>query len=213
MRFKFFCLLLVLLISTGLISQSYAQKKQILTPEERKAILEKDLSGVFRGFVWGLPPTVILENEKAAFMEEQNGTLIYFDYIRDIKSTIAYEFHENKLWRIRVFIEKKYLRQQDRIEDLLTIQEDLTKRYGKPVEEEFLWKKKTEQNYPESWGWAVYRGELLINILWQNKETNVYAYLGAPKPYDPKFHITYVDRKVQKERRSQEERQDLLLTP
>lgn len=213
MRFKFFCLFMVVLISTCLVSHSHAQKKQILTPEERAAILDKDLNGVFRGFVWGLPPTVILENEKSAFMEEQDGTLIYFNYIRGIKSTIAYEFHENKLWRIRVYIEKRYLRPQDRIEDLLTVQEDLTERYGKPVQEDFLWKKKTEQDYPESWGWAVYRGELIVNILWQNEETKVYAYLGASKPSEPKFHITYVDRKMEKELSSRAREKDLRIAP
>lgn len=183
----------ILLISFLVPIAGRAETKKTPTPEQ-EAILKKDLTGVLRGFVWGLSRTVILENEQAPFMGEENGTLLYLDYIRGIKSTIAYEFEDDKLWRARIFIEKKYSVMQDRINDLLLVNEDLTRRFGEPVKEEFLWKDKAEKNLPENWGWAVYRGELFITIVWQNKETEVTAYLGAKKLYNPVFNVTYVDR-------------------
>ena len=82
----------------------------------------------------------IKENERGTFIEnpedeeddEAGNTLFFLDKIRGLRSTIGYEFEDNKLWRVRIFIEKKYFYQQERLDDLLTIQADLNARFGKP---------------------------------------------------------------------------------
>lgn len=188
---------------------SFTQAREPLSAEDQ-ALLDKDLMGALRGFVWGLSPTVILENEKATFLGEEDGTLLfYLDYVRGLRSTIGYEFFDNKLWRANIVIEKKYTDTQDRIRDLLVIQEDLTRRYGEPVSEEFKWEKDTDKNFPDSWGWAVYRSELFITIVWQNEETEVTAYLGAKREYDPELIVTYFDRRT-KEALEEDKAQKLL---
>lgn len=169
--------------------------KSTLSAEE-EALLKKDLNGTVRGFIWKLPRTAILENEKGTFMGEEDGALFYLDNIRDMRCTIGYEFHEDKLWRVRIFVEKSYLDPQDRIRDLLTIQEDLNKRFGAPVSEDFRWLKTTDRDWPESWGWAVYRAELLITNKWQDAETDVTSYLGATKLFEPKLTVTYENREI-----------------
>jgi len=95
-----------------------------------------------------------------------------------------------------VFVEKKYSDPQDRIADLLIIQEDLTKRFGNPVSEDFRWVKNTDKNWPDNWGWAVYRSELFITNRWQNEKTDVTAYLGAPKLFYPNLSVTYESREI-----------------
>lgn len=193
MRFILFIFLLIACISNTFASSVYAQENRLTpTPEEMRK--EKTLKGVLRGFIWGLPPTVILENEKGTFMAEQNGALFYLDYIRGLKSTIAYDFLQDKLYRAQIFIEQKYVDPQDRLEDLLVIQQDLTKRYGEPVSQEFRWEKETEKEWPQAWGWAVLRGELFITMIWQDAETQVTAYLGAKERLKPLFTVTYIDR-------------------
>lgn len=182
-----------------------------MSPED-KALMRPELLGALRGFVWGLPPTVILENEKATFLGEENGTLFYKDYVRDMQVTVAYEFHENKLWRARTFIENEYIDPYDRIEHLIQIRSDLTKRFGEPVDEKFEWLKETEKNFPKKWGWAVFRGELFITIKWQNQETEVVAFLGAPEYLKPKFDITYFHRRVNNKLK-QDRRDNLLRAP
>lgn len=192
---------------------SHAQTRSSPAPEKAEEKSEdKSFLGVFRGFVWGLPPTIILEHEQGTFMGEEEGRLFYLDYIRGIKSTIGYEFLDNKLWRARIFIEKIYTNVQHRLDDLMTIRADLTKRYGAPVKEEFKWVKDTDKNFPESWGWAIYRSELFITIIWQDAETEVVAYLGAEKQYDPQMVITYTDRQV-KETQAKNARKTLLKAP
>ena len=79
--------------------------------------IEDEFKGVLRGFIWGLPRTVILENEKAAFVGEQDGALLYVDYIRGLKCSIIYDFDHDKLRRIRIVVEKRYIDPNETIED------------------------------------------------------------------------------------------------
>lgn len=194
---RYFILLMSFLI---LMPVSYAQEQKKLTKEdltpEDLALLDKDLNGALRGFVWGLPPTVILENERGTFMGEEEGSLLYLDYVHGMKSTIGYQFKDNKLWKARIFVEEKYTDPQDQVRDLMLIAEDLTKRFGEPAQQEFNWKDETEKNFPDNWGWALYRGELFIRMAWENNETIVLATVGAEKEYDPELTVTYLDRRA-----------------
>lgn len=155
-----------------------------------------------RGFIWGLPSAVVKANEAGTFIGEDRAqiegqtqeVLFFRDKIRGLFTTIGYEFIDNKLWRVRIFIEDKYVEQQDMIRDLLTIQTDLNKRFGKPVVEEMQWLDKRNLNYPDSWGWSVFRGELIMTSQWQDGETDVATYLGAKTKYKPILSVTYTHR-------------------
>lgn len=199
-----------------------------MTTEEKKALLDKNLDGAIRGFVWGLPPTVILENEKGTFAGEEDGRLFYIDNIvigekpdksdlKKVRATIGYDFVDDALWRARVFIEKKYLDPQERVRDLLEIRTQLMRKYGDPVDEYMIWHDKKEQNWPDAWGWAVLRGELMMTITFRNEETEVVAFLGAreklnPNVKDPEFNITYTSLE-QRERLKDNAKRDLLKLP
>jgi hypothetical protein len=154
-----------------------------------------------RGFIWGLPKEVIKENERGTFVESSDDqqtdragdTLFFIDKIRGLYSSIGYEFQNNKLWRVRIFIEKKYFEPSDRLDDLLTIQADLNARFGIPVAQEMKWVDKREMNYPDSWGWAIFRSELFMTSIWRDEYTEVTAYLGAKEKYKPILSVTYED--------------------
>ena len=188
MRLLFFTLLLFA------VGHHTATAQQPLTEEEQK-LLEKNLDGAFRGFIWDIPKTVILEEETATFLGAQNteegDILFYLDYIEGLRCTIGYEFKDNKLWRIKVFNETEYPDRMRMVHDLAKIQQSISKRFGKPIKEDLLWNNKAEQAYPDSWGWAVYRGELFFNTVWQRKDTKVTAFLGAKEEYNPEMKVTY----------------------
>lgn len=160
-----------------------------------------------RGFIWGLPPEVILENETGTYIDgqDQANTLLFVDVIRGMRSTIAYEFANNKLWRASIFVEKEYNQQQDRVNDLMKIQQDLTARFGKPVSEDLQWLDPREKNYPYSWGWAIMRGELIMTSVWQNDETEVVTYAGAKERLKPITRVTYTDRRTKQSLKQQGE--------
>lgn len=155
-----------------------------------------------RGFVWGLPKEIVKSHEMGTFVGDESTVvdgkaqdiLFFRDKIRGLFTTIGYEFTDNKLWRVRIFIENKYVEQQDMIKDLLTIHTDLNKRFGAPKTEEMQWIDKRNLNYPESWGWSVFRGELIMTSQWQDGETDVRTYLGAKTKYKPTMNVTYTHR-------------------
>ena len=144
-----------------------------------------------RGFIWGLPKKIIKQNEKGTFMEEAGETLFFLDNIRGLRTTIGYEFQDNKLWRAKVFIEKKYFEQQERLDDLMTVQADLNDRFGAPFIEDMKWLNEREKNYPESWGWAVFRGEMIMTSIWRNDKTQVTTYIGATEKFQTVLSVTY----------------------
>ena len=149
-----------------------------------------------RGFIWGLPADIIQENERGRFVDEevfddQNKALFFVDRIRGMRVSIAYEFMNDRLWQARIFIDKNYFDPQDRMEDLLTIHTDLTNRFGPPDDEEMSWINPREKNFPDAWGWAVFRQELIMTSTWRNEETMVQTYLGAKEKYNPIMSVTY----------------------
>jgi len=151
---------------------------------------------VVRGFLWGLSKQFITDNEIGTFVGEDNDILFFLDNVLGLRSTIGYEFQDDKLLRVRIFNERNYLKQQDRIEDLLAYQSILEERYGEPRTENFTWRSEYEKNFPQNWGWAVYRGNLDIEILWQTKESNVVLALRSAEKYKPKMSVTFEDNKM-----------------
>lgn len=169
---------LICLLCFAFAAPSYAQQN-----------LDDDL--VFRGFIWGLSKETIKENEKATFMSEEEDKLFFLDIIDGRRSTIGYEFLNNKLWRTKIFVEKTYYNPQDRIDDLLSIQEKITQKFGAPTEENFQWFDKSQINDFYGWGWAVYRAELVMTSVWQKGNTEVQTYLGAKEKFLPNLIVTY----------------------
>jgi hypothetical protein len=178
--------------------------------EEKPTSLISPNEPIFRGFIWDLPPEIIMANEEGTFVGEEGGIYFYIDEHEDQRVTIGYEFRDNQLWRGRIYSEKHYVRPQDRLDALLAIQQDLTTRYGPPLREEFIWKNNFERNHPENWGWAVYRGHLEVFINWEAPETIITAYLGATEPLEPRLYVTYEKKGVQSILEAEKLREDLV---
>lgn len=214
MNLRLFLISIFVFLCFGSVSHARDVKKEPeiekLTYEDEDEILDQ---ADIRGFIWGLPRSIIKEGEESVFVEESEGVLFFVDTIRKIKSSITYEFEEDRLHRVRIFNEKKYPDPQDRMQDFVKIKRDLVNRFGEPKEEKFQWLKDTDKKYPESWGWAVYRGELLITLTWENERSFVSAYLGSYNPYKPVMIVTYEDIKVKRAKAKQKAIEDIQIMP
>jgi hypothetical protein len=187
------------------LSDAQAQEQEEIRPpislEMRERIVDE---AHVRGFIWGLPPSVIKEQEAGIFVEQaDDGTLFFVDTIDDMKSSLTYEFENDKLSRVRIFSERTYNRPQDRINDLAKVKRYLDARFGDPIKEDFEWKSDRDKKFPDQWGWAVYRGELNITITWGDAETFVTAFLGSKKPFRPALFFIYEDAKARQAKESE----------
>ena len=184
-----------------------APVQKIITAQDR-ALLKKDLSGVVRGFIWGVPSVVVLETERAQFMDKFDGGLMYLGQFRmgdavDFRSTISYEFYRDKLWRVHVINERHYPDPQDLIILLGELQSELEKKFGAPVQEDFRWRNEKNKNWPEYWGWSVYEGDLFITIKWVTSDTVITLKLGAQEELTPRLDVVYESRMIGDEMKKQ----------
>lgn len=189
------------------------QEVQQLTYKNQREILDQ---ANVRGLIWGLPPEIVMEEEKgkgAFAQQDPDGTLYYVDTIRGIKSSITYQFDNNKLRRARIFSEKSYVQPQNRMEDLVKMKRDLVSRFGEPIEENFRWEGVSDKKFPNQWGWAVMRGDLFITITWEDAETFVTLYLGAPEKYKPVLFVMYEDAKLKRAEALQKEQDAIRIAP
>ena len=195
-------LFIIYLLMCCCFAFAYPAMAQESTPQINKEMRDKILNEAHvRGFVWGLPRSVIKEQEAGNFVEEaEDGTLFFVDRIDGIKSSITYEFVDDKLYRARVFSERTYTRPQDRINDLAKVKRYFDARFGAPIKEDFEWKSDRDKKFPNEWGWTVYRGELNITITWQDEETFVTAFLGSKKPFKPVLFFVYEDAQLRQGR-------------
>ena len=109
------------LVMTALLSfPVLGMAQEIGLNEKRDNYLFQGSEDVVRGFIWGLPKEFITDNEKATFVGEEDNILFFLDNILGVRSTIGYEFEDNKLVRVRIFNERHYTEQQQRIEDLIS---------------------------------------------------------------------------------------------
>jgi len=185
--------ILLMCFALSTYAQESATVDATLDDEMKQRILD---DAHVRGFVWGLPPAIIKTQEKGFLIDEaEDGTLFFGDDIDGMKASVSYEFDNDKLFRARIFSDKTYSRPQERIDDLARVKRYLDARFGPPLKEDLAWKSNKDQNFPDDWGWTVYRGELNITITWEDEDTFVTAFLGAPKPFNPVMFFTYEDVK------------------
>ncbi len=191
MKKKLNLFFLLILLTCSYFAEGGISHAYDLEADKNEYLFQSD-DDVLRGFVWGLSPDIIRSFEKGTFVgETDEGDLFFLDKIFGIRSTIGYLFKNEKLSKVTVFNEKFYSQPQDRITDLLTLQAILTKRYGQPSQENFIWQDDKNKNFPDDWGWSIYTGDLAIRIIWQTDNENIYIDLITREKYEPKFSLTF----------------------
>lgn len=158
----------------------------------------EDYTGVVRGVIWDIRPVDIEEHEAAPLITREDQALFYRDDVYDRESTIGYQFKNNKLHRIRIDIYEHYTDVQDWIALFMDMQRDLSKKWGTPLSEDFIWYNDYEKNFPDHWGAAVFKGDLEIVSAWADQETLVTATLKASEKYHPAISIVYEKRLLKK---------------
>jgi hypothetical protein len=140
----------------------------------------------FRNFIWGATRADVKQYETAKFYKEE-GDSVYFVELpgeNDFRRVIRYDFKDDKLWRgeyeFQEYTEPNSLDVLNRYEDYVR---ELSKQYGEPTQDDFIWKDKTYVRYPHLWGRALLSGDLKRRTVWSTAKTVTEAEIFAQSPY------------------------------
>jgi hypothetical protein len=138
--------LLMVFVSTPAMAQP-ARDPRLPPPIE----LGPNDFGDVRSFVWGVSPGDIRQFEQAMFFEQLDDAHFYLDYITGIRTLIAYEFFEDKLWRATLDFQVRYPEAPKALDDFLKFQTMVEEKYG-PAQVEFKWNNDMYKPYQHRWG-------------------------------------------------------------
>lgn len=146
----------------------------------------------FRIFVWGVTKEDVKKYETAIFYKEDKDTAYFIEYPskKDFRRLIKYDFIENKLVAARYDFEDFTNPNPDNVVDFYnSFKEKISKSLGVESKEDFIWKTKGYQKFPEYWNGAIRSGDLKIQSRWVFKKDNLATLTLSHKlPY---YRLTY----------------------
>ena len=93
--------------------------------------------------------------------------------------------------------------ENDYILDFNKLKEILTKKYGKPIEDERLWKNDLYRDDPQYWGFAISLGHLIYLATWETPatdttDTTIITLLLNGENFEIMFCIEYLSKNLHK---------------
>jgi hypothetical protein len=133
----------------------------------------------FRTSKWGSTISEVKTNEKLEVIDESSSLLAYETTISGSKTMIGYLFTEGKLTTGRYLATEEHSNKNDYINDYNTLKNLLEKKYGKPKEDEKIWKNDLYQDDYSQWGFAVSLGHLLYYSTWETENSEISVMLSG----------------------------------
>lgn len=134
----------------------------------------------FRGMDWGNSKEFIIQNEKLELKVKKENSIAYGGEISGSKFIIAYLFtSNNKLSRGKYISMENHSNKNKFISDFENLKEILTKKYGKPLEDNEIWFNDLYKNSYEDWGMAISVGHLSYSSRWETSDSGIVILLDG----------------------------------
>ncbi len=127
----------------------------------------------FRKTKWGMSIAQVKSSEPLEASEESENILGYKTQVLGKNVLVAYFFIDNQLVRTRYILVDSHTNKNDFITDYNDFKEILTKKYGKPKEDESYWKNDLYKDNHSHWGTAISMGHLVYISNWETKDTEI----------------------------------------
>ncbi len=196
-RRQLISLIVIVFIIFG-ISFYIGSKTEFKNIKTSKIAIDKTKSTDFRQTTWGMTKRQVKRKEKGKIVNESNEFIAYQGTISDLDCNIFYIFVQNKLVQAQYVITKTHSNQNDYILDYDSLKEILTKKYGKPTEDDTIWRNDVfNKDNNQWWGLAVSLGALIYVAEWETPNTCIALDLRGEN-YDIKLIIRYWSKKLEK---------------
>lgn len=160
----------------------------------------------FRKTKWGMSIAQVKSAEPLKVAKEEKNLLVYKTTVIGKDVYVLYIFADNMLVRAKYVLAESHTNKNDYITDYNDFKEILTKKYGKPKQDETVWKNDLFKDDYSDWGTAISVGHLVYFSSWETKETEINEILMGEN-YDITCGVEYVSKNLKEiEKKAQEKK-------
>lgn len=149
----------------------------------------------FRKTKWGMSIEQVKSSEPLEVAKEVKNFLRYKTTVIGKDVLVIYIFVDNQLVRARYALAEPHTNKNDFITDYNDFKEILTKKYGKPKQDEKLWKDDLYKEDYSDWGLAISIGHLIYFSVWETEDTEIRDVLMGEN-YDISCIVEYASKKL-----------------
>jgi len=132
----------------------------------------------FRKTRWGMTAAEVKASETSAPTHEKDGSIAYTVTVMNREMIALYLFIEDQLVQGAYTLAKTHANPDEYVRDFDDFKHALTKKYGKPKQDDVLWKHYKDPEEYEA-GWAVSVGLLQLQAAWETDATMIYCILNG----------------------------------
>lgn len=160
----------------------------------------------FRKTKWGMSIAKVKSSEPLDVAKEDTTLLGYKTTVIGKDVFVVYFFIDNKLVRARYVLAESHTNKNDFITDYNDFKEILTKKYGKPKQDESLWRNDLYKDDYSGWGTAISLGHLIYLSSWETPDTEIKNMLMGEN-YDISCIVEYRSKNLKElEKKAQEKK-------
>jgi len=143
--------------------EEIAKEQQI---KDNNLNLTPDKPYDFRKANWNMSKMEVEATEPLIPIKKDENSIVYEDNIYGLKCAIIYSFDNDKLLRGTIIITETHNDLNLYINDFNNIKNIMTYKYGKPSEENLVWRNPEFKENIQMWGEAIKLGHLIIYSKW-----------------------------------------------
>lgn len=145
----------------------------------------------FRGAKWGDSMEAVLAQEGKPVSQSKTD-LYYKVKVAGLDTLVAFQFDEKGLYSGFYSFTGHYTNKNQHLSDYDKLKDLLTEKYGKPIDDDVVWRQDLYKDNPSRWGTAVSAGHLVFNADWQTDATRIRMRLSG-EGYEVHHGILYQD--------------------
>ena len=160
----------------------------------------------FRKTKWGMSSAEVKATEPLEIAKEEENLLAYKNSVIGKDVFVVYFFIEDQLTRARYALAESHSNKNDFITDYEDFKKILTKKYGKPNQDESLWRNDLYKDDHSGWGTAISLGHLIYFSNWKTNNTEISNILSGEN-YNISCIVEYSSTNLKKiEKKAQEKK-------
>lgn len=162
----------------------------------------------FRKTKWGMSKSDVKNSEPLKLFQEEDDLLVYKTKVLNKNVFVGYVFIDNQLVRTKYVLAESHSNQNDYIDDYLSFKAILEKKYGKPVDDQTIWRNDLYKSEYSDWGMAISIGHLVFHSTWITSSTEIMNILSGDN-YEISCEVEYRSTKLKEIEKKAEEKKTL----